>query len=421
MKSIAIADIVLNNRQRRHFDDQAITTLANSIRKKGLLHAVVLRDDERTLVCGERRCRAVGSIYELFTTITYDGHPVPEGSVPYVTLGELSSDDLVEAELEENILREDLTWQEEADAIAKLHELRVGKIPNQTFKDTATEIAGHEVSGRKQTEVRDSVIIAEHLADPDVAKAKTAKEAIKIIAKKKQQALTNQLAEQFNIAATPHILNNGDFRDFDHFVETGSVDLILTDPPYGINADQFGDQADAAHEYTDSPEYFREIIKDFIIESSRVTRPSAHLYMFCDPRWVSFLQTALADAGWDVWPVPLIWNKGNGMLPRPDHGPRRTYETIIYALKGDKPVTAVYPDVITISGLQNPRYGAEKPVELYENLINRSCRPGDLVWDAFAGAGPVFPAANRCSVRAVGTELSPDKYAFAKLRMEGEE
>ncbi len=109
------------------------------------------------------------------------------------------------------------------------------------------------------------------------------------------------------------------------------------------------------------------------------------------------------------------------MLPRPDHGPRRTYETIIYAIKGDRPVTAVYPDVISINGLQAPRYGAEKPVELYENLMHRSCRPGDLVWDAFAGTGPVFPAANKLSLRAVGTELSPDKYAFAKLRLEGEE
>ena len=357
---------------------------------------------------------------DLFTTITHDQHSVPEGSIPYVTLRELSPDDLVEVELEENILREDLTWQEEADAIAKLHELRVGQIPNQTFKDTATEIAGHEVTGSAQTSVRNAVIIAEHLSDPDVAKAKSTKEAIKIITKKKQQALTNQLAEQFDIAVTPHILNCGDFRDFPHFIETGSVDCIVTDPPYGINADKFGDQADATHGYSDTPEYFKEILADFITEAGRVTRPSAHLYLFCDPRWAAYIQGSLTKAGWDVWPVPLIWNKGNGMLPRPDHGPRRTYETIIYAIKGDRPVTAVYPDVINVAGLQKPRYGAEKPVELYENLIRRSCRPGDLVWDAFAGAGPVFPAANRLSVRAVGTELSPDKYAFAKLRLEEE-
>jgi len=420
MKTIQISDITLTNRQRRHFDEKAITSLANSIQKKGLLHPVVLQNDAKTLVCGERRCRAISSIYELFTTITHDEQPVPEGSVPFITLGELSHDDLIEAELEENILREDLTWQEEADAIAKLHEIRVGAIPNQTYTDTAEEIMGDLATSNDKLAVRNAVIVAEHLNDPDVAKAKSTKEAIKIIAKKKQQELTNQLAKQFDITATPHILNNGDFRDFTHFIETGSVDCILTDPPYGINADQFGDMADATHGYTDSPEYFKEILADFITEASRVTRPAAHLYLFCDPRWVTHIQEALSASGWDVWPVPLIWNKGNGMLPRPDFGPRRTYETIIYAIKGDRTVNAVYPDVISIPGLQAPRYGAEKPVELYENLIKRSCKPGDLVWDAFAGAGPVFPAANRCSVKAVGTELSEDKFNFAKLRLEGE-
>lgn len=418
MKTIKISDIIITNRQRREFNEKALTSLASSIAKKGLLHAVVLRDDEKTLVAGERRCRAVDSLSEIFTGITYDGNPVPQGSIPFITLRELSADDLVEVELEENILREDLTWQEEADAIAKLHELRVGQVPTQTFKDTASEITGGKATSNAQTKVRDSIIIRENLSDPEVAKAKSSKEALKIIGKKKQQELTNQLAEQFNITSTPHIFNCGDFRDFKHFIGTGTVDCIVTDPPYGIGADSFGDQAGASHGYNDTPEYFKEILADFIVEAGRVTKDRAHLYLFCDPRWFDHISKALTAYGWDVWSTPLIWDKGNGMLPRPDHGPRRTYETIVYAIKGNKEVNAVYPDVIDIQGLQSPRYGAEKPVELYENLIRRSCKPGDLIWDAFAGAGPVFPAANRLSVRAVGTEMNEDKFNFAKLRLE---
>lgn len=420
MKTIPISRIKISNRQRRHFDEKALTSLSNSIAKKGLLHPIVLQDDEETLVAGERRCRAVAMLSELFTSISHDGESVPENCIPYVTLRELSEDALVEAELEENILRENLTWQEEADAIARLHELRVGQIPDRTFKDTAEEITGKPGNGATQTKVRDSIILKEYLSDPEVSKAKTQKEALKIIQKRKQQELTNKLAEQFDIAASPHTFNNGDFRDFKHFIQTSSVDCIITDPPYGIGADTFGDQAGAAHGYNDTPEYFKEILTDFVVEASRVTRDRAHIYLFCDPRWFDYISITLTKAGWDVWSVPLIWNKGNGMLPRPDHAPRRTYETIIYAIKGGKEVTGVYPDVITIPGLQSPRYGAEKPVELFENLIRRSCRPGDLVWDAFAGAGGVFPAANRTSVKVVGTELSEDKYNFAKLRLEEE-
>ena len=421
MKTIAISDIQIVNRQRRHFDEKALQSLAISIQNKGLLQPVVLQNDAVTLVAGERRCRAVASIAELLIGITHDGQAVAEGCVPYVTLGELSEDDLVEAELEENILRENLNWQEEADAIAQLHSLRVAQNPIQTQTDTASEIAGGKATSSEHKKVRESLIIKAHLDDPDVQKAKTKKDAMKIIKKKAEQKLTDQLAENFNIQSTPHVFNCGDFRDFDHFLPTSSVDCILTDPPYGIGADSFGDQAGAEHGYDDTPEYFKEIIEAWANETARVAKPSAHLYAFCDPRYFSHIVDVLKRYGWDCWATPLIWAKGNGMLPQPDFGPRRTYEFIVFANRGQRPVTAVYSDVIGIAGLQAPKYGAEKPVELYHDLLRRSCKPGDTVWDAFAGAGPIFPAANRCSVKVVATELNPDKYNYAKLRMEGEE
>lgn len=421
MNTIKISDISIVNRQRRHFDETSLLKLSDSIKAKGLMHPIVLRDDGVTLVAGERRTRAIELLAQLGVGIGHNGVLLPAGHVPYVTMQELSQDDLIEAELEENILRENLTWQEEADAIAQLHSLRVATSPSQTQKDTAEEIAGGVATSSDQKKVRESLIIKEHLSDPDVAAAKTQKEAMKIIKKKAEQKLTDQLAESFDIKSTPHIFNCGDFRDFSMFLEASSVDCILTDPPYGINADSFGEQAGAEHGYNDTPEYFQEIIEAWAIETARVAKPSSHLYAFCDPRYFGYISEVLQRHGWECWATPLIWNKGNGMLPQPDYGPRRTYETIIFANRGNKCVTAVYSDVITISGLQNPKYGAEKPVELYQDLLRRSTRPGDTVWDAFAGAGPIFPAANRCSVKVVATELNPDKYNYAKLRLEGEE
>lgn len=420
MNVIKVSDISIINRQRRHFDEAALAKLADSIRTKGLLHPIVLQGDGKTLVAGERRTRAVQLLADLDIGYTCGGQSIPAGSVPFISIRELSETDLVEAELEENVLREDLTWQEEADAIARLHELRTGQKPGQTYGATAEEIAGRTPTSSERDKVRNSIIIKEHLADPDVAKAKSQKEALKIITKKKQAALTAQLAEQFDIEQTPHILNQGDFRDFTHFISTGSVDVICTDPPYGIGADDFGDQAGATHGYDDSPEYFREILNAFFTEANRVTKERAHAYVFCDPRQLEFIRQGFEVHGWSVWPVPLIWDKGNGMLPEPDFGPRRCYETIIYANKGRKPITAVYSDVISVAGLQAPRFGAEKPAELYENLLRRSVRPGDLVWDAFVGAGPIFPAANRLNARVVGTELIEEKYNYAKLRMKEE-
>jgi len=417
MKTKLSEEIKIENRQRRTFNEDRIAELATSIRQKGLLHPIVLQDDEVTLVAGERRLRAINMLGELDITIICDGQAIPQNHIPYVTLSSLSEYDIIEAELEENLLREDLSWQEEADAIARLHRLREEMYGKQTYADTAREIAGDAVNNSDNTKVRDSLLITQHMDDPEVAKAKSAKEAMKIIGKKGQAELTRQLAEQFNIEDTPHNFNCGDFRDFLHLIETSSVDVICTDPPYGIDADNFGDQAGAAHEYEDSEEYFKEIMTTFVNEASRVTKDLAHAYIFCDPRYFTYIQTLLEARGWSVWPTPLVWFKGNGMLPRPDHGPRRVYETILYAIKGDKPVLAVYGDVIDVPGLQSPHFGAEKPWELYENLLRRSVRPGDTIWDPFVGAGPVFPAANKLNTQVIGTELSVDKFNAAKLRL----
>jgi len=418
MKALSLQKVEIVNRQRRHFDEKALIKLADSIRAKGLLHPIVLQDDSVTLVAGERRFRAIAMLAELGVDITCDGQTFEAGTIPYVNVRSLSADDLVEAELEENILREDLTWQEEAEAIDRLHQLRTIQTDGaQTFKATAQELVGDHANAADQVKVREATIINQHLTDPDVLKAKNKKEALKIIKRKAEQKLTNTLAEQFDIQETPHIFNNGDFRDFYHFIDTSSVDTIITDPPYGIDADSFGDQAGATHEYDDTVEYFQEIMRDFIVEASRVTRDRAHMYLFCDPRRFDYLSELATVHGWSVWPTPLIWSKGNGMLPKPDFGPRRTYEFILFANKGDKPVTAVYGDVINVQGLKQPRYGAEKPPALFEDLMRRSCRPGDRIWDAFVGAGPIFPAANRLSLQVVGTELSTEKYNFAKLRL----
>lgn len=417
MKLIKLTDVEISNRQRREFKENAIEVLSTSIRNKGLFHPIVLRNDSKTLVAGERRLRAISALDELGLSVTHDGDTLPQGTIPFITLGDLSGDALMEAELEENILREDLTYLERATAIADLHLLRTGQSPGQTFRETAEELATGQSIPKVATDVRDSLIIAEFKNDPILDKAKTQKEAIKIIKRKKEKELIAILASQFNIEKTPHTLTHGDFRTHSPDIQTGTIDVIITDPPYGIGAHNFGDMADATHEYEDSEEYLNQIFKDFLTQANRVTKPTAHMYIFCDIRMYPALAGRVGDAGWDVWPVPLIWSKSNGMLPEPNFGPRRCYETIIFANKGRKQVTAVYPDVISVPGLTRPKFGAQKPAALYTEILRRSVKPGDLIWDPFVGAGPVFIAANNLSVRAIGTELIEEKYNYAKLKM----
>jgi len=422
LSALAIPD----NRQRRTFTPQAIADLAASIQDKGLFHPIVVRKEGEgyTLVSGERRYRAMLSILECGGQIECNEELAPPDHLPVTLLKELSPLALKEAELEENTRRVDLSWQELATATAELHALRSTQAADegkaQTFAATAAEILGTESLGAAPSQVADAVILSRYLSDPEVAAAKTQKEAMKVLAKKAQRAKTAQLAEQYNIerSDSPHTLLEGSVLDLTADLPSGHFQVILTDPPYGIDADKFGEQSDCGHNYSDSEQYFNELAQHIAAEGFRIAAPKAHAYVFCDPRRFAYLQQCFEEAGWYVWPIPLIWAKTTGMLPRPEHAPRRMYESILYAIKGNKAVLQVKGDVIFVPSVRDLTHGAQKPVDLYCDLLSRSASPGDRIIDFFAGSGTIFPAANRMKCYATGIELDGDNANLCRVRME---
>jgi DNA modification methylase len=382
MKTVPIAEIQINARQRKSYDEKKLANLIDSISRLGLLHAPILQ--EGVLVCGGRRLKAISMLDTFGNSLRYQGEEIPTGYVPFTELGTSSVEQIMEAELEENLMRENLSVQEEAAALADLHALRVKQNPEHTKIDTAREV--HK-PGTKLTEmdVRDAILINEHSDIPEVAKAKTKKEAMKVITQKKRTEHNEKLAtlfkQEFGASGSPHKLLKGDTFELMKELPDKSFDVILTDPPYGIDAQKFNAQEGIKH-----------------------------------ANW-EFIRQRMEGAGWDVWPRPLIWAKGNGLLARPDHGPRYTYECILYASKGARQVTHVAPDVITFRTLTRQRRGAEKPAALYCDLLARSVRPGDTVLDACCGTGPIFPAANELNCKAVGIDCDSAAIGYASTRL----
>lgn len=350
MNLIPLSDLIIPaDRQRRHFDEEALDDLAGSILALGLLHAPVVQDDGRTLVAGERRARAIQGLYDLDLPFRYGGAVIPIGFVPVVNVSTLDAISLREAQLQENLIREDLTWGERAAAIAELHALRQAQATErgdqQTATATAQELGGPTVtSGDAVTEVTTSLIVAQHLDDPEIAKASSLKEATKILRQRAQRAHHEELARTYDLKSLsdPHLLIHGDL-----FVEVpkiagGSFDCIIMDPPYGVYADEWDNQSAVEHSYVDTPELSDRIIAFIAAESIRVTKPQAHLFCFIDIRRFEDVCRPFRRAGWQVFHTPLIWNRGPeiGLLPWPSWGPRRTYECIIYANKGKRPFPA---------------------------------------------------------------------------------
>lgn len=432
MKIIALEDVVIpSNRVRKEFNESNLNELAKDIQKPhGLLHPPVLRNDGKTLVSGERRVKAMQILNYQSLPFTHQGEEVMEGYMPYNTLADLSAYDLMDAELSENTARTDLSWQELVAATADLDDLRTIMNPQHTARETAAEILGvedvREVPTHEITNVRDSLALSAHLDNPKIAKATTKREAMKVLNREMEKEFTEELAKRYKAGddTGTHVLIQGQLEQEipELIMQHKSFDLIIADPPYGIRADKvFGDMADLDHEYCDSPEVALEIYEHLAYLSFRVAKEEAHIYMFCDPLWFSTVHELLTKAGWWVASAPIIWDKGFvGLLPYPDHMPRRCYETIIFAIKGRKPAISVARDIIITPNLSNKLHAAQKPVELYAQLIRRSIRPGDTVLDPCCGSGTIFPAATRESVKAVGIEPEVEAHniAFSRLKLD---
>jgi DNA modification methylase len=391
----------------------------------------VLREtpDGYVLVAGERQMRAMQDLWMLGGKVRHNGQLVEEDHVPFVTLGQLSPLEAEEAELEENLHRQDLTWQEQAAAMAKLHRLRSAQAQSEgrvhTVADTAMETKGRS-DGSYQESVRKDLIVAKHLDNPDIAKAKSADEAFKILKRQEIAQKNVELAHLVGKTFTKsiHELHNTDCLSFMRTTDPEQFDVILTDPPYGMGADTFGDGgggrlANNEHHYKDDYAGWKVLMQEWCPLSFRVAKPQAHAYVFCDIDNFHELKKLMQAAGWYVFRTPMICTKPNsGRVPLPDEGPRRQWECILYAIKGHKKTTAIYPDVITTTADAGLQHGAQKPVALYEDLLRRSVRPGDTVLDSFAGSGTIFPAAHSAKVKATGLEMNPEYYGICVQRIE---
>lgn len=407
------------NRYRREFDPKRLEELKDSIKRIGLLAPIVVEasGNDYILRAGERRLRVVTALAAEEFAISHGGIEVPLGQVPIVDYESLTELQRLEVEVEENVVRADFAWQERTSALAALHKLRSAQNPGQTIKETASEVLGKPAQGSQQQVVSDALIVARHLDDPDVAKAKDQKEALKIIGKKAEAAQRARLAVNFDPSKVQHKLILGEALEELRKLPGDSFDCILSDPPYGVDADNFGSMSDAGHEYEDSYKYWQGFMSEVGDELFRVAKPQAHLYLFCDLRRFTELQTLMVLSNWICFPVPLIWYKGTGMLPFPETGPRRTYECILYAWKGGKRVNSIRNDVIlNIPAVRTLKHGAQKPVALYQDLLSRSTVAGNRVLDFCGGTGPILVAANIMKLEATYIERDKKFYDIAVSR-----
>jgi len=435
MPHLPVADIIVpESRQRTSIEDSALAALVDSIRSIGILQPLVIRKGEEgpTLIAGERRLRAIENIILMGERILFGGTLLPEGCAPVVDVGTLDSVAAFEAELEENIRRVDLTWQERLAAEAQLIELRRLQAerreePAPTMLDLGRELAPTLVEARQREAARQASLLTEAFkTNPELAKAGSQNEAWKLYQRQEQRKRDAAMAEALGThsALSLHTVIHADCTVWLPVQPRELFDCILIDPPYGMGADSFGDAAGRnsgiEHQYDDSNAAAMSLMQQTIPELFRVGKAQHHLYLWCDIDGFHQLRSLCEAAGYWTHRTPLInIKREGGRVPWPEHGPRRCYELVLYAVKGKKPTTAIYRDVFESTLERDTEgHGAAKPVESYVDLLKRSCHPGDSVLDCFAGTGTIIAAAHQLKLRATAVERDPAYYGQCLRRLE---
>lgn len=200
-----------------------------------------------------------------------------------------------------------------------------------------------------------------------------------------------------------------------------SVDLIVTDPAYsGMNQHmKFGHGRIVGHYgRPGNPRWFREFHDDpdtyrvFLHECRRVLRNNRHIYIMFDSYSLLSLG-ALVRESFDVKGL-IVWDKvALGM----GHHFRRRHEQIIFASKGKRRVTRRdLPDVWAVRRVHRAAYPAQKPVALFDLMLEASADPGFVVCDPFCGSGSSAVAALRRRCEFIGADIDPDAVQLAQER-----
>lgn len=203
--------------------------------------------------------------------------------------------------------------------------------------------------------------------------------------------------------------------DVGRLVAGASVDLLVTDPPYGIA-------------YTGKTRQALTIVNDDLGEAgtrqlvgealrAAPLRPGGAFYVFAPggPLHLAFL-LAIRDAGLAVHQT-VVWVKDRFVLGHADYHAR--HEPILYGWRpgaahhfvGDRTQDTIWEVPRPARSAEHPTM---KPVALIERAIRNSSRPGETVYDAFSGSGTTLIAAEITGRTALAMEIDP-RYAQVAL------
>lgn len=211
----------------------------------------------------------------------------------------------------------------------------------------------------------------------------------------------------------------GDCRTIIEDLPRSSVDVLLTDPPYGQQFNGRGTETANANIRGDGARQGMRLVRQMLFAASTALSDEAHAYIFC--HWESWPDFYDAVASYMPIKNALIWWKNRGGMGDTEMEYARDYEVILYAARGRRPLEGKREGAV-IDGMppvrsQDRQHPTEKPAALLAYLIGKS---NGVILDPFLGSGPTLRAAKDLGRYAIGIEISEAycRIAAERLRQE---
>jgi site-specific DNA-methyltransferase (adenine-specific) len=219
-------------------------------------------------------------------------------------------------------------------------------------------------------------------------------------------------------------LIHGDCLDVLPTLDTGSVDLIVTDPPYGIGYASSRTTRNGGGPRKSRASFGQDVFNaEWLLDAARMLKDGGALYL-CT-RWdvIHLWRKAIEDAGLSV-AQRLVWDKSHwGMGDLRYFGSQ--IEDVLFAVKGEHRllwdkrqgnVWKVWRGEVWRDGFCD--HPTQKPVALMQKAVELSCPVGGVVLDPFMGSGTTGVACLQTGRRFIGIELDAAYFEIARQRLE---
>lgn len=452
-----IADIIVNRDERLRRDPKEIADnaqqIADSLILVGPISPIVLNESNE-LIAGECRLAA----YKL----------LGQTEIPIVRRVKVERAMELMIELDENMRRRKMIWQDIALGVAAVHS-KESKMAAERKEQWGLRATGHLVKA-SHSYVKDCLVVAQELQrdDREIWEAKTFEQAKQIILGRKEQAamaakaklsagmiviptmpkgpkptgiVSIQLGTQTTtpsvIKTTPEqikglktvrisdrLFNMDCTKLMKEVLAPSSIDTIITDIPYGIDLDLMEDihgidQMRSTHEVEQNVEQ----MKPFLEGAFRVLKDDTFLFFFYAQQHQEKLATWGREVGFSVLDWNILWLKPHSCKNNAPHqNPTKSYEPVMVMKKGSprlaKPMTLCH---MTVDGMPDKRLQSNpfaKPLEFVDKmLLEPVFFPGMTVLDPFAGGGSIIRAAILKGCKFIACEIDTQRFPELQNRV----